>query len=228
MVSFSRDELSAGRLDDDLVNDPEHTIVYGAVGIVREALARANRPQPPNIDFPNSLQNYLGRRVFDSTMGEIREWERSNSSRLPAHIKPRDRHKLFKGMIVHSFGDFIALAGIPDQEPVIVQEVVQFASEWRATILRDQIVNVAHYKGDALRFPDVQLMIDGLNSFADRPIACGMDWGITSDGRTILVEVNDGFALGNYGVRGHLYTALIECRWRQLMGLSDNYVGWQP
>lgn len=52
-----------------------------------------------------------------------------------------------------------------------------------------------------------------------------MDWGVTEDGRTLLVEVNDGFALGNYGVRLFEYTAMIEARWRQLMGLSDNGVG---
>ena len=55
-----------------------------------------------------------------------------------------------------------------------------------------------------------------------------MDWAVTRDGRTILVEVNDGFALGNDGVPGHQYTALIEARWRQLMGLEDNGVGFEP
>ena len=54
-----------------------------------------------------------------------------------------------------------------------------------------------------------------------------MDWGVTVDGRTLLVEVNDGYALGNYGVRGHQYTAVIECRWRELMGLDDSGVGWE-
>jgi len=64
-----------------------------------------------------------------------------------------------------------------------------------------------------------------VQAFEDRPISFGMDWGITSAGPTILVEVNDGFSLGNYGLRGPEYTALIEARWRQLMGLPDNGVG---
>ena len=62
-----------------------------------------------------------------------------------------------------------------------------------------------------------------------------MDWGVTDTGQTLLVEVNDGFALGNYGfalgnygTKGYHYTAMIECRWRELMGLSDNGVGWEP
>ena len=48
-----------------------------------------------------------------------------------------------------------------------------------------------------------------------------MDWGVTSQGDTQLVEVNDGFALGNYGLSGGVYTAMIEARWRELMGLRD-------
>lgn len=227
VVSFTRDELQRGLLDEDLLQNPEQTIVYGAVGIVHMALARVGRPKPPNIDFPASLAAYLGRRVFDATMGEVRSWQDENSGQLPAHIKPRDRQKLFKGAVVEDFADLIPLSGVPDDEPVIVQEVVQFVSEWRATVLRDRIVNVAHYKGDPLKFPDPSVISQALAKFADRPIACGLDWGITADGRTLLVEVNDGYALGNYGVRGHQYTAVIECRWRELMGLEDNGVGWE-
>ena len=89
------------------------------------------------------------------------------------------------------------------------------------------MLNVSHYKGDPMVFPDVTTIKDAIQAFADAPIGYGMDWAVTADGRTILVEVNDGFALGNYGVRGHHYTALIECRWRQLMGLPDNGVGFE-
>lgn len=227
VVPFTRDELQQGRLDEDLLQRREQTIVYGAVGIVREALQRAGRPQPPNIDFPTSLAAYCGRSIFETTMGQVHVWQNENSARLPVHIKPRDRHKLFKGTVVAHFADLIPLSAIPDDEPLIAQEVVEFVSEWRATVLRDRIVNVAHYKGDPLRFPDADVVRHAFADFIDRPIACGMDWAVTADGRTLLVEVNDGFALGNYGVRGHQYTAVIECRWRQLMGLEDNGVGWE-
>ncbi len=61
--------------------------------------------------------------------------------------------------------------------------------------------------------------------YGTQPIGFGMDWGVTDLGQTLLVEVNDGFALGNYGTKGHHYTALIECRWRELMGLPDMELG---
>ena len=74
-------------------------------------------------------------------------------------------------------------------------------------------------------FPDAAKIQNAVNLYTDAPIGYGMDWAVTADGSTILIEVNDGFALGNYGMRGHHYTAVIECRWRQLMGLEDNGLG---
>lgn len=225
VVGFEREQLNAGELDADLINDPEHTLVYGSVAVVRDAVIRAGRPEPPNLDFPPCLVQFVGRKIFESTMGQVRDWESSQPDRLPVHIKPRDRHKLFAGKVVSAYRDFLSLSGVPAGEPVIVQDVVGLTTEWRASILRGKVLNISHYKGDPLVFPDVNVIRDAIHCFEDAPIGYGMDWAVTEDARTILVEVNDGFALGNYGVRGHHYTALIECRWRELMGLDDNGIG---
>ena len=225
VIRFTLDELASGKLDEDLLGDMEHTIVFGAVAAVRLAIQRAGRPLPPNIDFPLSIRHWAGRRVWDTTMGEIRRLVDSDVDLLPIHVKPRDHHKLFKGAVIESFRDLIPSSGVSNDEPCLAQEVVEFVSEWRASILRGKIINVAHYKGDPLRFPDPQVLQAALNEYTGCPLGFGMDWGVVADGRTLLVEVNDGFSLGNYGVRGHLYTALVEVRWRELMGLEDNGVG---
>jgi hypothetical protein len=225
VVGFERAELDVGRLDGELLGDAENTIVCGSVAVVCDALARAGRPAPANIDFPAELKSFVGRAISEATMGEVRQWGEESPERLPVHVKPRDRHKLFAGKVVREYRDFISLSGVPADEPVLVQEVVDLVSEWRGTVLRGKVLNVAHYKGDALSFPDAKVIAGAVEAFTSAPIGYGMDWAVTADGRAMLVEINDGFALGNYGVRGHHYTALIECRWRQLMGLDDNGVG---
>lgn len=225
VVRFERDSLIAGDHDSDLTTEIENTIVFASVSTVRDAITRAGRPLPANLDFPPELSQFVGRRVRELTMGQVRKWESTESDELPVHVKPRDRHKLFTGKVVQQFRDFISLSGVPDDEPVVVQDVIPIVSEWRATILRGRILNVAHYKGNPIAFPDPLVMQDALTKFTSAPIACGMDWAVTESGQTLLIEVNDGFALGNYGVRGHHYTAAIEARWRQLMGLEDNGVG---
>jgi hypothetical protein len=224
LASFHHEDLLAGKFDGDLA-DPNSVIVFAAVTVVRDAIRRCGRPDPPNLDVPPELACFIRRNLGETTMGSVRDWERDGSAKLPVHIKPRDRHKLFTGKVVALFRDLISLAHIPPEEPVIWQEVVDMQSEWRASILRGQIINVAHYKGNPLLFPDPRVMQDAVKQFASAPIGYAMDWAVNSAGDTILVEVNDGFALGNYGVPGHLYTALIEARWREIMGLPDNNVG---
>ena len=224
VIWFEVADISKGVLDDELLHHPDEMVVRGGVGTIRQLLQRAGRPAPPNIDLPTSLTEWVGRRYWQSTMGKIRSIVDSPEFQ-PIHIKPLDWHKLFKGTVIRAFRDLIPTASISSDEPVLVQEYVEFVSEWRASILRDKILNIGHYRGDPLVFPDAHVAKAALKAFEERPISFGMDWGITSSGQTLLVEVNDGFSLGNYGLRGGEYTALIEARWRQLMGLPDNGIG---
>eukprot|EP00456_Euglypha_rotunda_P022573 TRINITY_DN18_c4_g1_i9.p3 TRINITY_DN18_c4_g1~~TRINITY_DN18_c4_g1_i9.p3 ORF type:complete len:242 (+),score=38.21 TRINITY_DN18_c4_g1_i9:2287-3012(+) len=227
VIWFDIADISTGQLDDDLLNNPNEMVVRGGVGTIRQVLQRAGRPAPPNIDLPASLSKWIGRRFWQSTMGKIRSIVNSPEFQ-PVHIKPLNWHKLFKGTVVRAFRDLIPSASVSSEEPVLVQELVEFVSEWRAFILRDNVLNVGNYRGNPLKFPDPDIVASAVSAFEDRPISFGMDWGITTTGQTLLVEVNDGFSLGNYGLRGPEYTALIEARWRQLMGLPDNGVGIVP
>jgi len=67
----------------------------------------------------------------DSTMGEVRNQVDSEVSFNPFHIKPLMHQKLFKGTVVYGLRDLIASAGIPDETPVLAQQKIEFASEWR-------------------------------------------------------------------------------------------------
>ncbi|QDT36296.1 hypothetical protein Pan189_06520 [Stratiformator vulcanicus] len=225
VVRFNYPQLDEGFLDRGLLKFPDETIVAGGVSTVREALVRAGRPLPPMLDLPDELAPWIGRRWWESTLGEVRALVNNRSDQLPLHIKPFNRHKLFKGGVIREFRDLIASNAIESDVPILVQEYVDFVSEWRASVFRGRIVNVAHYLGDPLRFPDVEVMQAAQDAFDNQPIACGIDWGITSTGQTLIVEVNDSFALGNYGVRDQLHSVMIETRWREMMGLPDNGIG---
>lgn len=44
---------------------------------------------------------------------------------------------------------------------------------------------------------------------------------VTDDGRTLLIEVNDGYALGCYGLFYIDYAKLLSARWAELTGTED-------
>ncbi|MFN7976011.1 MAG: ATP-grasp domain-containing protein [Acidobacteriota bacterium] len=58
----------------------------------------------------------------------------------------------------------------------------------------------------------------GLQAGAGRARAgYGIDFGVLADGRTALVEMNDGYGLGSYALDPDLYTDLLVARWEELM-----------
>lgn len=225
VVEFRFGEILAGKLDEWLADHADEMVVRAGVEAVRVLLSRAGRPYPPNFDLPDSLSPWICRFTWETTLGEVRNQVDSAIPFNPFHVKPLRHQKLFKGTVVYGLRDLIPSAAIPDDTPVLAQQRIEFVSEWRVAVLRDKVLNIAHYKGDPLRFPDVAVIQAAIEAFAERPIAFAMDWGITQSGQTLLVEVNDGYCFENVGLSGMPFTAMIEARWRQLMGLPDNGVG---
>lgn len=73
---------------------------------------------------------------------------------------------------------------------------------------------------------DEKVLKDMMNTFRTwkgRPAACCMDICVTDDGRTLLVEFNDAYALGSYGLNDIQYAKLISARWSQLLNREDEY-----
>lgn len=66
-------------------------------------------------------------------------------------------------------------------------------------------------------------MIEDFKKWEGRPNACSMDICYTKDGRTLLVEMNDAYALGCYGLEKVMYARFISARWSQLLQREDEY-----
>jgi hypothetical protein len=225
VIRFSYEELNGGKFDEMLIHEADSTIVRAGVGTVLMAIQRAGRTAPNIVDLPQDLWPYAARRIWESTLGEFRREAISSEFDPAIHVKPLIHQKLFTGLVVSKFRDLIPTAHHGDDVQILCQEALRFESEWRSYILRDKILQVCCYKGNPLLFPDPSVMQQAITAFRERPIAFSLDWAVTPSSATVLVEVNDGFSLGNYGLPGHLYTAMVEARWRQLMGLADNLVG---
>ena len=60
-----------------------------------------------------------------------------------------------------------------------------------------------------------------VKAFPNMPAGCALDFGVTEDGRTLLIEMNDGYSLGTYGLEATLYARLLTARWAELNGTED-------
>lgn len=153
----------------------------------------------------------LGRGEWATTLGEVRRL-----GRVPVFVKPLERGKAFSGHVVGAFRDLIETAAFPDDLPLLAQAVVAFNSEWRAFVLWSGVLGVGHYRGDPLRFPDAPEIRAMLDAYDAPPAGYALDVGVTGNGRTLLVELNDGYALGSYGLPPVEYARLLEARWDEL------------
>jgi hypothetical protein len=101
-----------------------------------------------------------------------------------------------------------------------ISEPVEFVTEYRGFVLRGDLVGLKHYKGDFGLVPDVAVIKQAIAAYKGAPVAYSIDFGVDDKGRSLLVEVNDAFALGNYGLNSLIYTDIIEARWDEIMGAT--------
>lgn len=203
----------------DISNEPT-TVVSGNISTVRQLLANFERPIPKAIDYPESLTPFLGRKTWKTSLGQIRT-EATETN--PIFIKPDLESKLFTGHLVRSFRDLIKTSSFSDDFAVIASDPIRFVSEWRVFVLNGTILDVRLYKGDRFRACDkdtVCNMVSVFESSGEAPSAYAVDVGLAINQdesfATLLIEVNDGYSLGTYGLDASLYAQMIEARWRQL------------
>lgn len=214
--SFTWAQMEAGDLE--LTRD---TIVVGGIPPVHMALDRLGIPKPDLSDYPHSLQPYLCRSVRLSTLRE------AHHSESPIFVKPAGGLKAFDGHTLQCFKDSLRTARMvqttPDM-PVWISEVVTFCTEWRYFIRQGQIQGLSHYRGSEWVHPNPQVVQRAIKDFEasdEAPVAYVIDFGVLEDGRTALIEVNDGYSFGAYGLNSVRHIRMLEDRWCQLVGLPQ-------
>lgn len=100
-------------------------------------------------------------------------------------------------------------------------ECVHFVSEWRCFLLYGQLIGIHFYYGDKNIECDREVINAAIKAFPNMPAGCALDFGVTDDGRTLLIEMNDGYSLGIYDLEPTLYVRLLTARWAELNGTVD-------
>jgi hypothetical protein len=193
------------------------TLVAGGLRVVEAAMAVIGMTVPPADNLPACLAHYRGRKVWPSTWGELRARYGAKGPPEPLFVKPLHRNKGFPAVALYDAEDVASASHLPDGHEVLVAEYVVFLSEWRCYVCRGQVLELCHYQGDPFCYPDAKVIQAAIRDFGDQaPAGYGIDFGVLTDGRTVLVEVNDGYSLGSYGLNAVEYAELLEARWLQL------------
>ncbi|MBX2856868.1 MAG: ATP-grasp domain-containing protein [Rhodobacteraceae bacterium] len=201
---------------DDFDNLPlaQTDMVVGGIGVVRRAFKRLGLEAPVIDSVPQTMAELAGRKIWRCPIIDARHAVERGASLfikpLPAQLKQ------FTGQPLRQFSDLLPTSHLPDDTIVECAELTPFASEYRAFVMHGEIIGLRHYSGDYLTFPDTSFIREAVAKYHDAPAGYALDVGVAEDGRTLLVEVNDGYAIGSYGLPPLRYAALIAARWEEL------------
>lgn len=212
-ISFFEGEFISPQLDNMPLTKDD--IICGYIPVVRKVFDRLGVAQPNLPDIPEELLPFCKREVGFSTLGAV---HKQDYAVKPIFIKPRYVQKLFPGHVVSSFRDLIKTSAYDMSTEILVSEPVNFVTEYRGFVLRGDLVGLKHYKGDFGTVPDVRVIQNAIRSYKSSPSGYSIDFGVTDRGDSLLIEINDAFALGNYGLSSLTYTDIIEARWDEIVG----------
>lgn len=117
--------------------------------------------------------------------------------------------KRLSGKIINSIHDLVGCRCCDDNYEVLCSAPVDFIAEWRVFVRYGKILDVRPYKGDWKVHYTPNVIEKAIQDYATAPNAYGIDFGVTSKDETLLVEVNEGYALGCYGLFPHLYAKFL-------------------
>jgi hypothetical protein len=196
-----------------------HTLVAGHIPVVLGALRQLGVELPVPDDYPQCLLPFLHRRIWKSVVRDVVAKLQEGLAE-PFFAKPFARHKRFRGHVFRGWDDLRMLGGASDRAEVWCSEIVEWLSEYRVYVVKGQIVGTGHYAGNpsiAIDMPQAQEAVACFEASENAPAGYGIDFGVLRSGQTAMIEVNDGYSLGNYALSDELYADLIEARWTELM-----------
>ena len=193
------------------------TPVFAGVIVFDEILEKLGVTYNKTDTYPEILRSYLNRHVEKTTLGEYRTlWDKDEDNRPVMFMKPI-KQKQFNGRVMNSILDWICVTKFPNNTEVYISEPVKFLTEYRIYIRDGRILLGRNYRGDWTKTIDVEVVKSAIETFtSEAPCAYALDFGLTDDGKTSLVEFNDATSLGNYGLDAVNFADMITSRWVEI------------
>src|SRR6185369_10155937 len=129
-----------------MVSSVEDTIAY---------FERAGVTVPAPLSIPEELIAFPQRKYDIKTLKQFK-----TETELPIFVKPHSKLKTFPSGVITKESSrstlFNTINGkeIDQEQLVLTSEVVDMISEFRVFVLRGKVLDIQHYLGDPLKFPD--------------------------------------------------------------------------
>ncbi len=140
----------------------------------------------------------------------------ANGSKL--FIKPIEI-KLFTGLILDGM-QYSCLNGLPHDTKVMAYEPFKerIESEWRIYIYNHKMIDARNYSGEFIISPNYQYVDEVIKgNKTNFPCAYTIDIGILTSNENVVVEYNDMWSIGNYGMPNDVYLRALKDRYFEII-----------
>lgn len=196
------------------------TLLIGGKQSVRMALNQIGVAPPDCPQFHDVLQLYLKRRVEVSCLKELRQQSARWTLKSPFFVKPLKVAKAFPAHVFTRESSLSITSQLDEHFEILISEYLDFISEWRYFVIEGEIRGVSHYAGRWDIFPSETVVKKAVQDFAKHsPVSYAIDFGVTINGESALIEVNDAYSLSSYGLSHSIYLELLMKRWKQIVSI---------
>jgi hypothetical protein len=219
-IIFFESDTPEGELGQILIPKSNKNMVIADIDQTLAYFDRIGVKYPEPLNVPKELEIYAERDFAYTTIGELKA--KKDTFTFPLFMKPRRRLKQCPaGVITNVKNIELTLAGIPDDVEIVVSGVLDMVSEYRCFVQEGNLVGIQHYQGDFRIFPDMLEVQNMIRDYKSAPSAYTLDVAIVPIGRetaaTVIVECNDGWSVGHYGLEAKTYFKFLRTRWNDLM-----------
>lgn len=176
----------------------EDAIVVGYISDIHNIAKIMGFSSIKQLNYPSQLKKYLQRNIIKVSLKDLPQ-------NYPFFVKPTSV-KTFSGRVINTFRDLI---GIQDVELYYTNTILDIVSEYRCFVLNNKIIGVKHYKGNPYKALNESTILSMLKDFTDSPNAYSLDIGITRDNKNVLIECNNAYSSGNYGLSDLMYAQFL-------------------
>lgn len=208
VVKYNKIDVLTGKL-----NESAKTNVFvGSIDTMSILFKNLNK-YPTPIDFPNEILHLMNRSIqitdLDTALNIFKETGK------PIFIKPVET-KLFDGMLLTKPQYMNYFSGF-DNPQVYVGDKIDIVSEHRAYIHNGEMIYCCNYSGDFKINPDYNYINSLIRAYKSAPVAYTIDVAVLKDGTMTVVEFNDFWSIGTYGLYCIKYANMLNDRYFEIV-----------
>lgn len=156
----------------------------------------------------------------DSQILTLREVRNRVKSGERFFIKPLSVNlKSFTGFVIDEM-IYTSIANISNDTYIRVYEPFKspINSEWRVYVFNHKIADIRNYSGDLFNIPSEKYIHSIIEeNKKDFPDTYVIDVGILENETNVVIEFNDMWAIGNYGISNDMYYRMLRQRYNDII-----------